>query len=278
MRLANRNHRLSAADHSIIRLLPNVLTTLALCAGMNAIRFAIQHRWEAAVIAILVASILDVLDGRTARFLNAQSKFGAELDSLSDVVCFGVTPAILLYLWGLHAAGNFGWLAALSFSICAALRLARFNSTLGENNPRLRAGMFFTGVPTPAGAGLALLPMIIDFELELGVADHPIIVGMWTMATALLMVSRLPTFSLNGLRVRQRMPVLAIIGIAAGAVVNVPWATLTCVGVAYLISLPLTVLRYNRLIRSGAGSDEAKAGPVTRPASGDSAEIHTLRG
>jgi len=277
MRLAHRNHRLSAADHSIIRLVPNALTTLALCAGMNAIRFAIQHRWEAAVIAIVVAAILDVLDGRTARLLNAQSKFGAELDSLSDVVCFGVTPAILLYLWGLHAAGNFGWLASLSFSICAALRLARFNSTLGENNPRLRAGMFFTGVPTPAGAGLALLPMIIDFELDLGVADHPVVVGIWTMATALLMVSRLPTFSLNGLRVRQRMPVLAIIGIAAGAMVNAPWATLTCVGIAYMISLPLTALRYNRLIRSGAASEEPKAAPVGRPP-GESAEIHTLRG
>jgi CDP-diacylglycerol--serine O-phosphatidyltransferase len=244
--------RMSVTDRSLIRLLPNALTTLALCAGMNAIRFAMQDRWQAGVIAVVIAAILDGLDGRTARLLNAQSKFGAELDSLSDVVCFGVAPAILLYLWGLHGAANFGWLATLAFSICAALRLARFNSTMsstsGAAEPR-RRGSFFVGVPTPAGAGIALLPMIVDFEGDIGIVNHPYFVALWTMATALLMVSRIPTYSLSGFRVRQRLPVLAIIGIVAGAIVDAPWATLMCASSAYLLSIPVSLWRSRRIVQ-----------------------------
>ena len=234
-------------EHSLIRMLPNALTTLALTSGMSAIRFAILHRWEAAVIAIAVAATLDVLDGRTARLLNAQSKFGAELDSLSDVVCFGIAPAILLYLWGLHDGGSFGWLAVLAFGICAALRLARFNTALAEGNSRAYARGFFTGVPTPAAAGLALMPMIVDFETDWGVSRFPFIVALWTIAAALLMVSTLPTFSWRIVRVRQRLPVLALIGIAAGSVASAPWSTLVSLGIVYLASLPIAVWHYNRL-------------------------------
>ncbi len=248
MALRMRHRRMRRREHSLIRMLPNALTTLALTSGMSAIRFAILHRWEAAVIAIGVAATFDVLDGRTARLLKAQSKFGAELDSLSDVVCFGVAPAILLYLWGLHDGGSFGWLAVLAFGICAALRLARFNTALAEGSSRAYARGFFTGVPTPAAAGLALLPMIVDFEAEWDVAHYPFIVGLWTIAAALLMVSTLPTFSWRIVRVRQRLPVLALIGIVAGAVASAPWSTLVCLAVAYLVSLPLAVWHYNRLV------------------------------
>lgn len=257
MRLHMRQRRMRHREHSLIRMLPNALTTLALSSGMSAIRFAILHRWEAAVIAIAVAAMFDVLDGRTARFLNAQSKFGAELDSLSDVVCFGVAPAILLYLWGLHDGGSFGWLAVLAFGICAALRLARFNTALAEGNSRAYARGFFTGVPTPAAAGLALLPMIIDFEADWGIAQYPFVVGLWTIATALLMVSTLPTFSWRSVRVRQRLPVLALIGIAAGSVASAPWSTFVCLAIAYLASLPVAVWRYNRLV--------AVHGPLLEP-------------
>ncbi len=242
--------RLPPPTGSFFRMLPNALTTLALCAGMNAIRFAVQGRWEAAVIAIVVAAILDTLDGRTARLLNAQSKFGAELDSLADIVSFGVTPAILLYQWTLHAAGNIGWMATLAFSICAALRLARFNTALSAIGPRQPKAPYFVGVPTPAGAGLAMLPLIVDLQVgEPVVVNHPYIVALWVMGIALLMVSRIPTLALSGIHVGQRfrLPLLAVIGIVAGATVDTPWATAIFVAVAYLLSIPVLYWQRHRL-------------------------------
>lgn len=243
---------------SFFRMLPNALTTLALAAGMNGIRFAVQGRWKAAVIAIMVAAVLDTLDGRTARLLNAQSKFGAELDSLSDVVSFGVAPALMLYLWSLHGGGNIGWLATLAFGICAALRLARFNTALSAIGPKQPKAPYFVGVPTPAGAGLAMLPMIIDLQNgEPLLAVHPYFVAFWTMGVALLMVSRIPTLALTGFHVsqRMRMPLLALIGIAAGATVDMPWEMAIVVGLAYLASIPVLYWRHAKL-RRAAGAEE----------------------
>jgi CDP-diacylglycerol--serine O-phosphatidyltransferase len=240
---------------SVVRLLPNALTTLALAAGMNAIRFAIQGRWEASVIAIVIAAVFDVLDGRAARLLNAQSRFGAELDSLSDVVCFGVAPAILLYLWSLNGAGNFGWLATLAFSICAALRLARFNAALSGASLRQAKAPFFVGVPTPAAAGLAILPVIGDFEIGPALGLYPFMVAIWTVGVALLMVSRIPTPSLAAIHVRPRLrlPLLAMIGILAGASVDMPWAALLCIGAAYIGCLPILILRQRRARAAPSG-------------------------
>jgi CDP-diacylglycerol--serine O-phosphatidyltransferase len=245
MRLSRSPRRTAPPN---LRMLPNALTTLALCAGMNAIRYAVQGRWEASVIAIAVASVLDGLDGATARLLGAQSKFGAELDSLSDVVCFGVAPAILLYLWSLHDGGNFGWVATLSFGICAALRLARFNASQVSTGVRQAKAPYFVGVPTPAGAGVALLPLIADFEIGPTLVGHPYVTALWTIGTALLMVSRIPTPSLNAIHIRPqlRVPLLAVIGISAGAAVDIPWATLLALGAMYLISLPILAWRRQR--------------------------------
>jgi CDP-diacylglycerol--serine O-phosphatidyltransferase len=238
-------------------MLPNALTTLALCAGMNAIRFAVQGRWRAAVIAIVAAAILDTLDGRTARLLNAQSKFGAELDSLADIVSFGVTPAILLYLWSLHSAGNIGWVATLAFSICAALRLARFNTALSAIGPRQPKAPYFVGVPTPAGAGTALLPLIIDLQIgEPTLVNHPYLDSLWVLIVALLMVSRIPTLALTGIHVGQRfrLPLLAVIGIIAGVTVDTPWATAIVVIAIYLLSIPVLYWQRHRLrVRAGPG-------------------------
>jgi CDP-diacylglycerol--serine O-phosphatidyltransferase len=242
--------RLPPPTGSFFRMVPNALTTLALCAGMNAIRFAVQSRWEAAVVAIVIAAILDTLDGRTARLLNAQSKFGAELDSLADIVSFGVTPAILLYLWALHSAGNIGWVATLAFSICAALRLARFNTALSAIGPKQPKAPYFVGVPTPAGAGTALLPLIVDLQMgEPGFVNHPYLVSIWVLAVALLMVSRIPTLALTSFRVGQRfrLPLLAVIGIAAGATVDTPWAAAIVVIVIYLLSIPVLYWQRHRL-------------------------------
>lgn len=234
---------------SVNRMLPNVLTMLALCAGVTAMRFAIQGRFEAAVISIIIAAVLDALDGRIARLLNGQSRFGEELDSLSDVVSFGVAPAMVLYLWTLSTAGALGWIAVLALSVCAALRLARFNSKLGQNDMPAYAYNYFTGVPAPAGAGLALLPLVLSFEIDREVLASAWIVVPWTLAVALLMVSWLPTFSLKGIRVPQRwvVPILVCVGLLAAALVSAPWLTLATIGILYVASLPFSVREFNRL-------------------------------
>jgi CDP-diacylglycerol---serine O-phosphatidyltransferase len=266
--LRNRR-RLPPPTGSFLRMLPNALTTLALCAGMNAIRFAMQSRWEAAVIAIAIAAILDTLDGGMARLLNAQSKFGAELDSLADIVSFGVTPAILLYVWTLHGAGNIGWMATLAFSICAALRLARFNTALSTLGPRQPKAPYFVGVPTPAGAALSLLPLLIDLEVERPIlANHPYLVSLWVLGVALLMVSRIPTLALTSIRIGQRfrLPLLAALGIAIGATIDPPWAMAIFVIAIYLLSIPLLYWQRYRL-RARGGPVETL--PVSAEASGE---------
>ncbi len=239
---------------SFNHLLPNVLTVLALCAGLTAIRFAIQGHWEPAVFAIIIAAALDALDGRIARMLNAQSKFGAELDSLSDAISFGVAPAIMLYLWALDGSGTFGWIAALAYAVCCALRLARFNSRLGAADLPPWAFNYFTGVPAPAGAGLVLLPMIVGFEAGTEWAGHPLVVVPWTLLIAGLMVSTLPTFSFKGMRVPQEyvVPGLAGVGLLAAALVTQPWWTLAFVGVAYMATIALSTRQFRKLQRAAA--------------------------
>ncbi|WP_207478319.1 CDP-diacylglycerol--serine O-phosphatidyltransferase [Arenibaculum pallidiluteum] len=234
---------------SVNHMLPNVLTMLALCAGVTAMRFAINGRFEAAVASIIVAAVLDALDGRIARLLNGQSRFGEELDSLSDVVSFGVAPAMILYLWTLSGAGTLGWVAVLALSVCAALRLARFNSKLGQNDMPAYAYNYFTGVPAPAGAGLALLPLVLSFEIGRDPAASPWIVAPWTLVVALLMVSWVPTFSLKGIRVPQRLvvPILVVVGLLAAALVSAPWLTLAGMGIAYVASIPWSLREFRRL-------------------------------
>lgn len=246
---------------SINRLLPNVLTVLALCAGLTAIRFGIQERWEPAVLSIVIAGILDALDGRIARLLNGASKFGAELDSLADAISFGVAPTVLLYLWAMKAAGGLGWIAALTLSVCCALRLARFNSRLGATDLPPWAFNYFTGVPAPAGAGLAMLPMMISFETGPGVVDHPLLVGLWTIMVAVLMVSTWPTFSLKGMRIPQKyvVPMLACVGLIAASLVSAPWPTLAGVVIVYLVSLPFSLRQFRALQREAARLQDAAA-------------------
>jgi CDP-diacylglycerol---serine O-phosphatidyltransferase len=235
---------------SFNRLLPNVLTVAALCAGLTAIRFAIGGEWGPAVLSIVVAGVLDGLDGTMARLLNAQSRFGAELDSLSDVISFGIAPALVVYLWSTHSLGSVGWAASLLFAVCAALRLARFNSALDLEVPSY-AKTFFTGVPAPAGAGLALVPLMASLAAGPGWVDHPVFAALWIAVVGGLMISRLPTFSLKGLKVAPVMvaPVLLLVGLIAVALASTPWQTLALVGVLYLVSLPFAWLRHRRLAR-----------------------------
>lgn len=243
------------------RLIPNAMTVLALCAGLTSIRFALQERWEQAVVAILVAAVLDGLDGRVARLLNAQSRFGEELDSLADAINFGVAPALLLYLWSLGQAGVLGWIAALALAVCCVLRLARFNAGLGASDKPPWAFNYFTGVPAPAGAGLALLPIAMGFELGGVVPGHPYLVALWSLVVAGLMISALPTFSFKRLRVPAHLAVPGLVGVGAtaAALVVQPWWTLTALGVAYVAAIVLSVRQYQRLAAAAAQMQETQA-------------------
>ena len=195
-----RNARRRLSGFSVNRMVPNVLTVLALCAGMTAIRFAMSGNFQAAVYAIMIAGVLDGLDGRIARLLKATSHFGAELDSLSDFISFGVAPATVLYLWTMQQLHGAGWAIVLFFAVCCALRLARFNTQLGVEPPAY-ASQYFTGVPAPAGAMLVIMPMFAAFEWGDWIVRSPYLVGVWMTGIALLMVSTIPTVSVKQFRI-----------------------------------------------------------------------------
>jgi CDP-diacylglycerol--serine O-phosphatidyltransferase len=234
---------------SVNRLIPNVLTLAALCSGLTAIRFGLQGEFRLAVIAIFVAAIFDALDGRVARRLGVTSQFGAELDSLSDFLCFGVAPALVLYLVSLRGAGPLGWVATLMFPVCSALRLARFNTGLLSDSPAPAwTGSYFTGVPAPAAALLALIPLLVSFEAEATWPRHPLVVGANLVLVGGLMVSRLPTFSFKKGRVPRHLVLPALLGaaMAMGVVASSPWIGLSLLGLVYVCLIPFSWLAYRR--------------------------------
>ncbi len=243
----NRQRRARPRTQTFNRLIPNIITVGALCAGLTAVRFAIAEQWEFAMVAVVVAAILDALDGTIARLLKAASDFGAELDSLSDVIAFGVAPGLIIYFWSLSEIGGIGWAAGLFFAVCCALRLARFNSTL-ETRPRY-ANNFFTGVPAPGGALLALLPLLMSREFGDGFFRHPAVTGPWIVLIALLMVSQIPTYSWKRLRVPQRyfLPMLVLIGLLGAGLAGAPWHTLLILSLVYLGSFPFSYRSFKRL-------------------------------
>jgi CDP-diacylglycerol---serine O-phosphatidyltransferase len=263
-----RRRRLSPL--SVNRMIPSVLTLLALCAGMTAIRFAINGKFQYAVFAIIAAGIFDGLDGRIARLLNATSRFGAELDSLADFVSFGVAPAALLYLWTMAQWHSLGWAIVLFYAVCCALRLARFNTELvTEPPPRWRAN-FFSGAPAPAGAGLLMLPMFLGFQWGDWIARSPYLNGVWITGIALLMISTVPTVSLKRIRIPHHfvVPSLLGVGLLTAFFTTAPWPTLICIGAVYLGSIPLTVHASWRLRRASAVTEPVAAGaPATAAAS-----------
>jgi CDP-diacylglycerol--serine O-phosphatidyltransferase len=241
------------------RMIPNILTLLALCAGLTAIRYGLEERWEHAGLALLVAAILDGLDGRIARVLKGASKFGAELDSLSDFICFGVAPALLLYMWTLSSAGRIGWVLALLFSVCCVLRLARFNTNLDETDQPAWTSNFFAGVPAPAGGGLVMLPMFLSFQFGEGLFRQPAMVAVFIVVVSALMVSRIPTFAFKKFRVAPRwiMPTMLLVGLFAAMLVSVPWLTMSAGGIFYLATIPFSLRSYRKLERADAGAPDA---------------------
>jgi CDP-diacylglycerol--serine O-phosphatidyltransferase len=247
-------------------LLPNLITLLALCAGLTAIRLAVENKLELALAAIVFAALLDGIDGRIARLLKGTSRFGAELDSLADFVNFGVAPALILYFWGLHELKSAGWIAALVFAICAALRLARFNVMIDDPNQPAWAGNFFIGIPAPAGAITVLLPIYLYF---LGASNGLVTVWLtffYTLVIALLMVSRLPVFA--GKRMGKRvspdmvLPVFVVVVLFFALLISYPWEVLTLGTLAYLGCLPFGWLSYREYQRKDAAAAEAGAAPA----------------
>jgi CDP-diacylglycerol--serine O-phosphatidyltransferase len=251
-RSADRERRLFRFKRIPVRfLLPNLITLLALCAGVTAIRLGFEGRYELAVGAIILAIVLDAVDGRLARFLKGTTKFGAELDSLADFVNFGVVPAVLIYMWSLHALRNLGWIVALGLAVCCALRLARFNVAIDDpDRPAWMAG-YFTGIPAPAGAGLALAPFYLGFLglIPDGAAAAPFVLP-YIALVAIGMVSRLPTYSGKsiGQRVSRDMvlPILAALVTAAVLLIAYTWEMLAAIALAYIVALPFGLRSHQR--------------------------------
>lgn len=247
-------------------LVPNAITVLALCAGLFGIRYAIAGDWEKAAGAIVLAAFLDVMDGRIARLLKGQSRFGAELDSLSDVTAFGVAPGILLYQWMLAQLdpgtpahdlwGRYGWLIALAHAVCGALRLARFNANIDKLDQPHKSAGFLTGIPAPAGAGLTLLPMFLWLWTGQEIFHQPLIVAPWAALVAFLMVSNLATYSWGSMKLRShvRFGALVVIALIGGALLTAPWPTLSIAALIYAALIPLSIGSYARIKRQRAAS------------------------
>src|SRR5436853_3452072 len=235
-------------------LVPNLITLLALCAGLTAIRLAVEQKLEWALAAIVFAALLDGIDGRVARLLKGTSRFGAELDSLADFVNFGVAPGLILYFWGVHELGHAGWIAAMVFAICAGLRLARFNVMIDDPNRPAWGANFFVGMPAPGGAITVLLPIYVTFLGLPHLAFTAPLVLFYTLAIAFLMVSRLPVFS--GKRVGKRVAPELVLPLFVGVVLSFalliayPWPVLATATIIYLASLPFGFMSYRNHQRS----------------------------
>lgn len=277
---APRKHRsigFRGKEIPVRALVPSMFTILALCAGLTSIRMAIEGRFDVAVAAVVLAAILDGVDGRVARLLKASSRFGAELDSLADFVNFGVAPAIIVFTWALGGLRSMGWIVVLVFAICTALRLARFNVSLDAEQPAWK-GEYFVGVPAPAAALLVLLPLYLD---GIGIPNVHLLtpaILVYTLGIALLMVSFVPTYS--GKRVGQRvareyvLPVFILAALFAAVLLTYPYLTLTGGSLLYLACIPLSFMTYRKRAAQAAELAEAQNGSSKRMGKSASEEQH----
>jgi CDP-diacylglycerol--serine O-phosphatidyltransferase len=240
---------------------PNAVTALALCFGLTGVRFAIGGEWDKALASVVFAGVLDGMDGRIARLLRANSRFGAELDSLSDVTAFGVAPAFIMFLWSLQDAPKFGWIAALALAVCCALRLARFNARIDSDEQPHKSAGFLTGVPAPAGAGLSFVPVYLWLVTDNELFRAWYITMPWLVFVALLMISNIATFSWGSLRIRRswRLLALAGVGLLVAALITEPWLTLLAVSAIYVALIPFSIAAYGRVRRRRAGQATAAA-------------------
>tara|TARA_B100000700_G_scaffold325582_1_gene434732 strand:+ start:530 stop:1324 length:795 start_codon:yes stop_codon:yes gene_type:complete len=228
-------------------LLPNALTIFGVCLGLSSIKFAIDLNYSMAVIAIGFAAILDTLDGRVARLIKGTSKVGKELDSLTDVISFGVAPGFIMYFWALNEIGNFGWMLVLIYSVCCALRLARFNLTVIDENESWKIN-FFEGVPSPAAAGLVLLPLILNLSGLVQLENYSVISSIAILATSVLMVSKFPTYSLKRIVIPRNTTIFLLLGIGiyVSLLIFYTFQTLFFTGIIYLLLIPISFFDFRR--------------------------------
>ena len=247
----------AAEKLTLVQLLPNMLTVLAICAGLTAIRFGLQGSYEFAVQLIMVAAVLDGLDGRLARALKSESGMGAELDSLADFMNFGVAPALLLYTWALEDSRNFGWLAVLAYAVCAVVRLARFN-VMRKSEDKAHDNAYFTGVPSPAGAMLVLLPMYLSFAFGSGPFLPDLVIAGWMVLTGFSMISRVPTWSFKTTRIPRRNVKYLLLGVALAiaAVATYAWITLAVFCAVYVAAVFVMMPRKRALTGADPQDDD----------------------
>ena len=226
-------------------LLPNTLTIFGVCLGLSSIKFALDTNYAMAIIAIGFAAILDTLDGRVARLIKGASKVGKELDSLTDVISFGVAPGFIMYFWALNEIGKFGWMFVLIYTVCCALRLARFNLTIIEENESWKIN-FFEGVPSPAAAGLVLLPLILSLSGLIQFENYTALSSIAILATSILMVSKIPTYSLKRILIPRNLTIFLLLGIGiyVGLLIFYTFETLFCTGLGYIILIPISYFHY----------------------------------
>ncbi|ABV94446.1 putative CDP-diacylglycerol--serine O-phosphatidyltransferase [Dinoroseobacter shibae DFL 12 = DSM 16493] len=247
-----RPPRRPRTEFSITNLLPNMLTVAAICAGLTAIRFGVDGNYEPAVLLILLAAVLDGLDGRLARALGSDSEMGAELDSLADFLNFGVAPPLILYFWALQDMRGAAWISVLVFTVCCVVRLARFNATSKSDEGASKLSEFFTGVPAPAGAALVMLPMFASFSVGEEPLFPPVLIMLYMMGVGLLMISRIPTWSFKTARVSRENVKFFLVGFVAvvAALFTFAWTTLVILCLVYVGVVIWALL----MRRPGAGS------------------------
>ena len=262
--MLRRERRRRLRGRPLLHLVPNLFTILGLSLGLTGLRYGLDSRFELAVALIVAAAVVDGLDGRSARLLNITSRLGAELDSLADFVNFGVAPAIVVYLWTLSELRGIGWAIAILFATCCALRLARFNSELEDPAKPRWMTYFFTGIPAPAAAGLVLMPMMAWFVLGEGWVRSWTLNAVMMLFVALMMVSRVPTFSLKRIRVRHDWfpAILLVGGMTVVLLVTETWLTLSVIGLLYLASIPASIVVARRLRRK---EEATAAAPAREP-------------
>ena len=230
------------------KMAPNIVTLMALCAGVTTIRFAILGKWTMALICIVFACVFDGLDGRVARKLKASSKFGAELDSLSDFVSFGVAPAILMYQWSLHNIPHWGWVFTLMFAAAMSLRLARFNTMLEDASVPEYWSHYFVGVPAPMAAALGVMPLLMSFDFPEAefILRNPYFCSVLMLLVAYLMVSRIPTISLKKTKISKDwvLPLMILFALFVSCLLTKPWLTLGLFTLCYTLSIPVTIIRF----------------------------------
>ena len=242
------NFKVVAEKKNARVILPNMLTLIGVCIGLTSIRFALDGRFEFAIIAIILAAVIDGLDGRIARLIKATSKVGKELDSLTDMISFGVAPAFIMYFWKLNTLGRFGWLVCLIFVICVALRLARFN--INSNQEASWRDNFFEGVPSPAGGILVLTPLVISMtNFDLIKIDNNVIAPIFFIITSLLLISKFPTYSFKKIVIQRQTTIFLLFGIVLffGFILIYPFIAISISSILYLLMIPISYFHYNKL-------------------------------